>query len=352
MPLESHDLFQWVGQQLSQHVDIDMPETLVLTPLSGDAGARQYYRVNTQPALLAVMAPSSSGRSESAEYFAQLSSYLLSRGIYTPKILGCDKTANFLLIECFDGGDLYDHLTEASVDGLYSEALLALLKWQQTPSSEVTLPLYDTDLLNREMRLFPEWFVGTLLGYSLSADEKQLINTTFAELTEAALAQPQVLVHRDYHSRNLIYRGDKPLGIIDFQDAVIGPITYDLVSILRDCYIRWSPEQVRRWAIGYGNIAYEAGLLPAVSTEQFITWFDMMGLQRHLKVLGIFARLYLRDNKPRYLHDLPLVIRYVLEISRQYPSLQTFAHWFEEALLPIIEQQAWYTDYRRAGDQR
>src|SRR5690606_7785452 len=200
---------------------------------------------------------------------------------------------------------------------------------------------YDRTALGGELTLFNDWFVTELLHHPLSDDELRLIKKAFALLEDSALEQPQVLVHRDYHSRNLLVRADGRLGVVDFQDAVWGPITYDLVSRLRDCYLRWAPEQVRQWAIGYGNMAAEAGLLSAVDELQYLRWFDWMGLQRHLKVLGIFTRLALRDGKARYLDDLPLVIRYVLEAARPYPELDEFRHWFEHLILPLAQHQEW-----------
>jgi len=189
------------------------------------------------------------------------------------------------------------------------------------------------------------------LKYDLSGEEQQLIDNTFQFLTEQALAQPQVLVHRDYHSRNLMVREGEAPGVIDFQDALWGPVTYDLVSLLRDCYIRWSPEKVQQWVLGYGNMAYELGIIPATSGEQFMQWFDTIGLQRHIKVLGIFARLSLRDGKHSYLDDLPLVMRYTLEVAAEYQETQAFAQWFEDKLLPIIQSQSWYSNHLIAGDR-
>lgn len=343
-------LSQWVSKELDNHSLIQKPSNLVLTPLSGDAGFRQYFRANTQPALLAVMAPKTEGVSESADYFSSLSGFLRHQGIPTPMVLSCDGGQNLLLIECFEGCDLCDELSSETADILYGEALLILLRLQQISSSQLSVAQYDTVLLDKEMRLFQEWFVQQLLGYELSEAEEALLDQTFQFLVSQAQEQPQVLVHRDYHSRNLIYREGESLGVIDFQDAVWGPITYDLVSLLRDCYIRWSPEQVKQWALGYGNMAYELDLLPMVSSQQFLQWFDTMGLQRHIKVLGIFARLSLRDNKHRYLDDLPLVMRYTLDVAEQYPETKEFTLWFQQTLLPKIEQQSWYSDYRMAGE--
>jgi aminoglycoside/choline kinase family phosphotransferase len=349
--LDVKQLAQWVTNELEKHPDINRDVVVDLTPLFGDAGFRQYFHVNTAPALLAVMAPNTPGVSESADYFSSLSSILRHQGVPTPTVLSCDVEQNLLLIECFNGSDLFDALSPDTVDVLYGEALLVLLRLQQIPRARVSVEDYDAALLLSEMALFQEWFVEGLLGYSLSASEKQLISDCFAFLVAQAEEQPRVLVHRDYHSRNLIHREGEAPGVIDFQDSVGGPLTYDLVSLLRDCYIRWTPDQVKRWALGYGNLAYELGLLPMTSTEQFLQWFDTMGLQRHIKVLGVFARLSLRDGKDRYLADLPLVIRYTLEVSHEYSETKPFAEWFEQCLLPKIQVQPWYQDHLTVGDQ-
>lgn len=333
------DSYKTVGQQ-----------PLLLDPISGDAGFRQYFKLNTRKPLLAVMAPKTEGVSESATHFASLAKAFKQQGVPAPEIIACDENDNFLLIECFEGGDLYHQLNTDTVDTLYSESLLILLQLQQITHLDTDISDYNDTLLTREMQLFPEWFVEKLLGHHLSNDEKQQLEHSFSFLVEQALEQPRVLVHRDYHSRNLIYREAQPPGVIDFQDAVWGPITYDLVSLLRDCYIRWPVDDVKRWAVAYGNMAYELGLLSNVSTDQFLKWFDTMGLQRHIKVLGIFARLWLRDGKDRYLHDLPLVIRYTIEVAEQYPETASFADWFKSTLLPLVEKHDWYHDYRYAGD--
>ena len=227
---------------------------------------------------------------------------------------------------------------------------MVLSRLQQIPRSKVAVPDYSRRLLQQEMALFQEWFVEGLLQYTLSDQEQHLLAKTFRYLEEQAMAQPQKLVHRDFHSRNLQYREGEAPGVIDFQDAVWGPVTYDLVSLLRDCYIRWSPEQVRRWLMTYGNMAMQLGIIPAISERRWQLWFDTMGLQRHIKVLGIFARLALRDGKKQYLQDLPLVLRYTLEIAEEHLDTQPFAAWIKTTLLPLIEQQDWYSNYATAGD--
>src|SRR5690606_17755365 len=173
--------------------------------------------------------------------------------------------------------------------------------------------------------------------------EEEMIAGVFEALVESALEQPSCFVHRDYHSRNLIHREFGPPGVIDFQDALWGPFTYDLVSLLRDCYVRWPKESVERWALTYASMAKDVGIAPAdMSAEQFMRWFDLMGAQRHIKVLGIFARLALRDNKYGYLPDLPLVIRYTLEVLGAYPQFHDFVEWFKQRILPLAQNQTWY----------
>lgn len=343
MAATQNSLEQWIGRQLQSHRDIASMGPLQLSPLAGDAGFRQYYRVNTSPPLLAVSAPKGTGQSESASYFAKLSATLRKQGAPTPQVIACDAEQNFLLIEDFGGQSFLDVLNPDSANLLYSEALMVLLRLQQIPQHVVNLPSYDATLLQREMALFGDWFVEQLLGHAVTDDERQLFMQTFDFLTQQALSQPQVLVHRDYHSRNIMYREGEAPGVIDFQDAVWGPITYDLVSLLKDCYIAWPPEDVKRWLMAYGNLAMELGVLPETSEDQWQQWFDTMGMQRHIKVLGIFARLFLRDKKPQYLNDLPLVWHYTLTAAEAYSETQAFAQWCQQTLLPLVQQQTWYT---------
>jgi hypothetical protein len=217
---------------------------------------------------------------------------------------------------------------------------------QQLAAAEIPDPhwsRYDEPLLREELSRFPHWFVGELLSVGAPPDAIWL--PLVSQLTANALEQPSVLVHRDFHSRNLMPQADGTLGVIDFQDAVWGPVTYDLVSLLRDCYVRWEPQRVVGWARAYLHQLQQAGSLQAVPEAVFLRWFDLMGLQRHLKVLGTFARLYLRDGKTAYLDDLPLVLRYVREILLQYrqesAAIAAFAAWFDAELTPVIAAQPW-----------
>ena len=357
-------LHAWVTEQLQAHPTLQLLGDIQLSPLSGDAGARTYYRVVGElagsmvgggaPIVLAVAAPIDAGASDSAEGFSRLAQPLKQAGIEVPDIIAVDPANNWMLVESFGADSLLSQLKDDSVDILYGEALMSLLGWQQvTPGdlSDIALPSYDHAALASELSLFSVWFVEQLLGYSPNAKERQLLDDTFGFLIDQALAQPRVLVHRDYHSRNLMYSTGKPLGIIDFQDALWGPITYDVVSLLRDCYVRWSPEQVSRWALAYGNMAMDVGVLPVTSRQQYLRWFDTMGLQRHIKVLGVFARLWLRDGKARYLNDLPLVLRYTLDIAQNYSETRPLALWIRQQLLPLIKQQPWFKPLDSVGDR-
>lgn len=344
-------LLAFTQAALAEHTSILSPATLRLSPLSGDAGFRRYFRVNTQPPLLAVEAPIDAGISESAVYFARLATKLIEQGVPCPQIIALDAEQNLMLIEDLGQHLLLDELNQDTAALLYGEALMVLSRLQQIPRESVDVPDYNRAELQEELHFFNTWFVEAMLEHSLDPEQKQTIQQTFDYLTEQALAQPQTLVHRDYHSRNLIYREGEAPGVIDFQDAVWGPITYDVVSLLRDCYIRWPEEKVEQWLMSYGDLLIELDVIPTIEPAQWRTWFDLMGLQRHIKVLGVFARLHLRDNKPGYLDDLPLVLRYTIEIAEKYPQTRAFAKLLSQALLPKIEQQAWYRDYRSAGDE-
>lgn len=338
-------LADWVAMFIPDHFRLEQP--LSLLALNGDAGFRSYFRVNCKPSLLAVSAPP---EHENNEAFVKIALLLRGEGVHTPVIYAVDYQNGYLLLEDFGDQLLLPLLNAQSVDELYGRAEDALLEIQGIPLAESSLPVYDRQRLLDEMKLFPEWFVGQLLGLTLSMEEHSLLDSVFEKLLDSALSQPAVLVHRDFHSRNLMLLGDGDIGVIDFQDAVTGPFTYDLVSLLRDCYIRWPTDCVCRWALNYYRRAVAAGIATPVSDSQFLRWFDLMGLQRHIKVLGIFARLYLRDGKAGYLNDLPLVIRYTLEQLAPYPELDNFRCWFEQRVLPEAGRQSWYQPWEQAGD--
>lgn len=299
------------------------------------------------------MAVDAPPQTEDSRQFVALARYLSQHGVGTPRILAADEAQGFLLVEDFGDELFHRHLSTTSADSLYHKAFDTLVDLQQCPDNSALIPRYDQALLHRELLIFTEWFCAALLGHTLSATETAMLDSLFNALEQSALNQPQTLVHRDYHSRNLLLcsnNNPNGLGVIDFQGALWGACTYDLVSLLRDCYVRFPADRVTQWALDYRQQAINAGLLDTVNETEFLRWFDWMGLQRHIKVLGIFARLHLRDGKHHYLHDLPLVIRYTLEVAEIYPQFQSFVGWFKTTLLPLAEQQTWYSDYRHAGD--
>jgi len=303
-------------------------------PASGDASFRRYFRIglNDGRTLIAMDAPPDK---EDCGPFIDVTERLATTGVHVPEIFEKDLQQGFLLLEDL-GSDLYlGQLNDESVESLYADATSALLQFQQYGSVE-GLPDYDRELLAREMALFRDWLLERHLGLSLSEVENQMLSRAFEQLIDNALAQPRVLVHRDYHSRNLLECEDNNPGIIDYQDAVYGPITYDLVSLLRDCYIRWPLERVDAWAERYAQQARDAGLLAECQLVQFFEWFDLMGVQRHLKAAGIFARLNHRDGKPGYLADIPRTLSYIVEVAKRRPQLEALAALIEREVLPRL----------------
>ena len=295
-------------------------------PASADASFRSYWRVFRDGQSFIVMdAPPDK---EDLAAFINVAARLRNAGLNAPTVLAEDHTLGFLLLGDLGTRTFLPELDDASVDALYGDALDALARMQTQVLAD-GLPVYDEARLRTEMELFPTWFLELHLGHRITDDEHALIESTLAALVASALEQPQAFVHRDYHSRNLmIVPGANP-GIIDFQDAVRGPICYDLVSLLKDCYIRWPADRVAQWAEQHRQrLAASAGF--AIDAADWQCWFDWIGVQRHLKVLGIFARLNYRDGKPGYLKDLPLVLEYTLEACARYPELARFGEWLAQ----------------------
>ncbi|MEM7561511.1 MAG: phosphotransferase [Pseudomonadota bacterium] len=288
-----------------------------IEPASEDASFRSYWRINSGDGSLIVMdAPPDK---EPCDSFIDVALRLRQAGLNAPRILEKNLQQGFLLLTDFGNQSYLAALNKDSENVLYSDALNALLK-MQTGIVTDGLPPYDEALLRREMGLFEEWFLRKWLRIDLNASGHSLWEATQVALIENALTQPQVFVHRDYHSRNLMKLNQDNPGIIDFQDAVNGPVTYDLVSLLRDCYIDWPIDLVERKVLQYHRSLCDAGIVD-VSIETFLNWFDLMGVQRHLKAIGIFSRLNIRDQKPGYLNDIPRTLEYVFQVSSTNPVL-------------------------------
>lgn len=302
--------------------------SLALFPASSDASFRSYWRASVGDQTFIVMdAPPAQ---EDIAPFLNIAEKMRRASVRVPEILAHDALQGFMLLEDFGTQLLLPALSPTSVEHHYQRALDVAAQMALSVDS-ADLPRYDAARLNAEMDLLPNWFVNRHLGITMSAAECALFAHAKAVLIEAALTQPQGFVHRDFHSRNLMLLPADALGIIDFQDAVRGPICYDAVSLLKDCYIEWPSERVAHWREGY-RLRLVANGVEVTDPVQFAQWFDFIGIQRHLKVLGIFARLHYRDGKSNYLNDLPLVLRYVLDASRLYPALQPLASWLERVI--------------------
>jgi len=288
-----HQITRWL------RADLGLP-AFELVPASSDASFRRYFRISFDDASRIVMdAPP---EHEDVRPFAAVARALHEVGVNVPQVLAEAPEAGLLLLSDLGSTSYLDALNEESVERLYGDALGSLAVMQVCAPTR-GLPPYDRELLNRELALFTDWYLARHLELTLSAAEEAMLARVFELLVESALEQPQVFVHRDYHSRNLMVASHNP-GILDFQDAVAGPITYDLVSLLRDAYIEWPRARVDDWVMGYHDLALDSGLLRDRMEGQFMRWFDLMGAQRFFKVAGIFARLSHRDGKDGYLADI------------------------------------------------
>jgi hypothetical protein len=304
---------------------------------SGDASFRRYFRVSLPggDTRIAMDAPP---EHEDCRPYLRAGETLASAGLHVPDVERADLERGFLLLEDL-GQTLYlDALAEDSVERLYGDALGALAAMQACCPHE-GFPPYDRPLLLREMALFADWLLARQLGLSVAPAAQRALDEVCGCLAEAALEQPRVFVHRDYHSRNLMVASPPTPGILDFQDAVIGPVTYDLVSLLKDCYVRWPRARVDDWVMGYFRLAVQSGIVDAALEDRFLRWVDLMGAQRHLKAAGIFARLNLRDGKPGYLNDIPRTLGYIVEAADRRPELRDLADLIATGVLPAIEAQ-------------
>jgi N-acetylmuramate 1-kinase len=310
----------WLGRELRG-------AGFTLTPASEDASFRRYFRATLGDGrtFIAMDAPPDK---EDSRPFVRIARMLTEAGVHAPQVIGQDLAQGFLLLSDLGTRTYLQELNESNAPALFSDATDALVRWQlATRPGE--LPPYDEALLRREMNLFPEWYVGRHLQKSLAAGQAQALEKTFALLVQSALAQPAVYVHRDYMPRNLMVCTPNP-GVLDFQDAVVGPVTYDVVSLFRDAFISWDEERVLDWTIRYWEKAKRAGLPVPADFAEFWRAFEWMGLQRHLKVLGIFARINYRDGKPKYLGDTPRFLTYAREVAKRYVALTSLVRLLDE----------------------
>ena len=362
---ENHAFKDWLAAELAMPLS-----ALVIKQVAGDASPRRYFRVTPRPVESRVSPPEgeffnapgsdpivsspafgqwsriavTSPSTENNAAFLDVQRLLDQAGLVVPAQYASDLDQGFFLMEDFGDVLLASQLASDTVDRYYLSALSELRSIVQIPIETVSLPRFDAARIAEELSVFPEWFLCAHLGLEAEIMANQLWDDLLTLMTQVFRGQPQCVVHRDFHSRNIMCLPDDYLGFIDFQDAVVGPITYDPASLLKDCYIRWPRADQLAWLEAHRQALLDAGV--EVSSEHvFIRDFDLVGLQRHLRVLGVFARLCLRDAKPDYLNDLPLVLAYTREALGLYqdePAIAAFSAWFEEVVMPRVVEQSWY----------
>lgn len=296
-------------------------ENYAIEVASADASFRSYYRLSNQDATYILM--DASLEKESLKPFLNVTQKLLDANVKAPQIYHQDLTNGYLVLEDLGKTNLLDILNQENFQELYKQAIDEIVKMQQADTA--TLPLYDKEFLHFEMDLMREWYLEKKLSLTLTDVQEKMLEQTLNQISEVVLSQPQnVFVHRDFHSRNIMVKEDNSLGVIDYQDGMNGAITYDLVSLLKDCYISFDRDAIEELVLHFRD-----QLSLEVSDELFLKWFDFMGMQRHIKVLGIFSRLHLRDNKDGYLKDIPLTLSYVLDTALRYDETKELAEFLK-----------------------
>ena len=329
--LRARDLLQW----LESHF---FAENISLIPLTGDAGFRRYFRFHyLNQCYIAVDAPVKSSNNQA---FVDVQQILQDLGVNVPNIIAVDLKNGFLCLSDFGDTVLAERLSSKNMQRYYAKAIIELSKMLKCkPAVVAKLPDYNAAFILTELAIFNEWLLEKHLGIYLTTDEKIALNACFDVLVSAIIAQPKVFMHRDYHSRNIMLLSDNKLGVIDFQDAVKGPVIYDLVSLLKDCYVRWPKQSITPLMEGYRQQVQ--GYFPDenLSKEKWQYWFDLTGLQRHIKASGIFARLHHRDNKSGYLADIPLTLTYIQDVSAQYDKLSFLHELVTKRVMPAVNKR-------------
>lgn len=324
-------LERWLGSRIGER-------RFTLSPASADASFRRYFRLHFEDGdtLIVMDAPP---QQEDCRPFIRVAELMASCGLHVPEIIATDLEQGFLLLSDLGHTTYLSALQQSNADTLFDDATTALVRWQ-TASREKVLPDYNEALLLRELRLFPDWYVARHLNVTLSAEQSNSLQQMFELILRSNLAQPSVYVHRDFMPRNLMVSDPNP-GILDFQDAVYGPITYDVASLFRDAFVSWDEEQALDWIVRYWEKARKAGLPVRADFGEFYRELEWMGLQRHLKVLGIFARIRYRDGKPAYLEDAPRFVKYVRDVAQRYATLAPLLRLFDR--LEGRSEQAGYS---------
>lgn len=304
--------------------------------MPGDASLRRYFRIHIRGESFVVM--DASPEHENCRPFVAIAKALCEIGLNAPDILEADLERGFLLLTDFGDHTFLNSLNINNADPLYRKALeaLALLQTCRFVDGH-TIPPFTADFMRKEWAWHKEWFLDKWLGVDYRAQEKEL-DACYELLVQSAVSQPQVFMHRDYHSANLMVLPDDDVGILDFQDAFMGPVTYDAVSLLRDCYIDWPEERVRNWSLFYREKLLESETVGSFDEATWLFWFDLMGMQRHLKALLTFARKQVRDHQPRYLQFVPRTLNYLVRVSANYPELSAMHQFLQQTVRPAVQQ--------------
>ena len=322
-------LEQWLRMNCGQ-------EFVTLQPMPGDASFRRYFRIHTKKGSFVVM-DAEPPREDCRSYIA-IANSLRHIGLHVPDIFHAEEEQGFLLLTDFGDMTYLKALNNQNADQLYTIALHALVTLQTCQGvAEKPIPFFTSHFMWQEWQWCKEWFLGKWLDLSLGKEEKHL-DDCYALIVESAVSQPQVFMHRDFHSANLMVLPNTQVGILDFQDALIGPVTYDVVSLLRDCYIEWPDDLVREWVLEYWNQSCKAGIVQNVNQAVFLKWFDWMGIERHLKVLFTFARKHVRDGQSSYLKHIPQALNYLLHVSACYAELAPLHRYFAHVVQPALQE--------------
>ncbi|MGB0893724.1 MAG: aminoglycoside phosphotransferase family protein [Parashewanella sp.] len=338
MPLPDHrfvELSRWLESLLGSQIEISL--------ISGDASFRRYFRISNvchaahkAQQLIAVDSPPDL---VPIEPFINLSNYYAGSGLNVPEVIAFNMSSGFMLQTDLGNEQLLHRLNNDTVETLYTQALSQLPQVASVKANNQPLPPFDSEFILKELTIFDDWLLSAHLKHSTSQTEQLMLKNVYFKLVENCLEQPQVTMHRDYHSRNIMLCGDD-MYLIDYQDSVTGPITYDAVSLLRDCYVVWPEQKVQSLAHTHFQLCKQNKLLTHdISFQHYQKWFDLTGMQRHIKIAGIFARLHHRDKKSGYLKDIPQSLKYVIEVANRYSEYKEFADWIEQQILPLVLKQ-------------
>ncbi|MEE9254027.1 MAG: phosphotransferase [Pseudomonadales bacterium] len=329
-------LVQWVRQSLTARGE-SIASSAALEPIAADASFRHFFRIRTSSrTFIAVDSPP---ERENNEQYVRLSQFYLAAELRVPEVLDADLEAGFLLVNDLGTRLMHDVINEHNADALYERALNDVIRIQRMPATSDVVPPYERERLQMELSLFTEWLLEAFLELELDEDEQALVAQTAATLVDAVDAQPKVCVHRDFHSRNLVMGDAGEIGIVDFQDSLIGAYTYDPVSLLRDCYLTWPEPRIQRWAQEYHRRALDVGHSFVPDLDRFLYDFDLTGVQRHLKAVGIFARLHLRDGRDALLQYIAPVLRHLIRVSAARTELAPLGALIESRVLECAERR-------------